>query len=457
MSREFSDLQAALIRERLICLFSFEFNRASVREILTDIVCSEATSYDASLLDDQSIKNYDKLLPLKNDTLENFLTRETRHPRSELLEELFLYLKDKEWISDDEILAIGSQPESKLPISITSNLSRDEAAIEVSEGEFFYDERAERSYTAQVMLTVRARRKNYMSCRRRNISFERAASETTEVFYTRCRQGKSNTDETYNGSITPLNAKKALLLDTADGEFFSTQTLQNVYAPGIIFLEASSPEKRIKLQDFRNLEDNLQKYMYLRIIKSGIQLLFMGSISNKVNIKIMNSINTNNDILLLESAERNDILGMLRALLLGADINVRDSSNGYTAMHWAAQNCSDEAFAILTMRQEEVELIQNVFLQKLSEEFGDVEAMTHQLRDIGSERDALAKDFDGYLPSSRIAGLNISRSDPENLAKKAFWDRMMSVEFKAANDLGQNFFDIIGNGGQPFFPGLEFD
>ncbi|OSQ47041.1 hypothetical protein [Thalassospira alkalitolerans] len=461
MEEIFSELQATLIRERLIFLYSAQFNRTSVRDLLTDIVYSDATSYDEDCLDNDSIEEgdeYDKFSTLKNDTLQNFLCRKTRRPRNEFLHEIFLYLKENKWINDGEIDMLANNDVSKFPFSVCAKSDRNQAPLIIPGGDFFFDKKSDNFHEVQSLLTARVIRQNHMVSRRRVIIFERKESEIADAFYLRCRQGSGETDLTYNGLIFSLSLSTALILETADGDTFPTSQVQNKGDGDAIYLRDPHNGEIKAYNSFEKLSNKLQKHMYLRIIKSNGNFLF-SNIDKKINKQnyFKDYIMLENDNNLLKYAQDDDVNGIIRALLNGADINAFDSNSGYTAMHWVAHNCSDEAFAVLTMRPEEYEFIRNVFLRDLSKEFGDIDAMMDQLCEIASQRDALLKDSDGYLPSGRIGALNISRSDPENLAKKAFWDRLMSVEFKAAQERGQSFFDIVGTGGQPHFPNLEFD
>lgn len=456
MMKSFNDAQSIVIRERLIHQFFVEFGRRSIRLILEDIIYCDATQYSDEIFKDCNAG----LLKRMHDNLYGFIFRKTNRIANYDLEQIFNYLIDKKALSATELNYASDSLVIGFPAIIRPKYTRTECEVNVIPGEFVADYIDVERREVDVLTVSLPRRENYLKSIRYSVEFSRNASEASEAFYVRCRKGNWNVEERQYGSVLPLDVKTAILLETANGIRIKTSIVIPNEQNHSIEVQSinNSDNERKKTYILSSEIDTSKRDMLLRIVnRDGLFLRSIKLKNDKIAdwnmFRMISSTKKNLD--LLNAAKTNNLTGMIVSVLEGGDINAKDPENGFSVMHWIAHNASHEAFALLTLREEELEAMRAVFFSALDRKYGTPQLAFESWQKEVANFNPLCEDNDGYLPSGRFQGVNLRGQDVQSRSIRGLWEAVMSNELRTATHNGIDYFELLARSGKPVFPGLE--
>lgn len=145
---------------------------------------------------------------------------------------------------------------------------------------------------------------------------------------------------------------------------------------------------------------------------------------------------------LLEAALAGDSVGMVEAIVEGADVNAQDRETGSTALHNAAKSLSPVAVSVLTrpnrMMREHFEGVLD-YMQESYEGF-DRTGVDTVVRAAGQELNPLIVDR-GYRFASAELGIGFTwetqPTGPTAPLKEDIWQALVAIEERGLQSIGQ--------------------
>lgn len=367
----FNALQAILVRERLILYLLHRRQterRFSVRKLIEAIVFSEANAQNPRAYqegaDDEG--RYDKAMPLKNNTIGNFVTRKSSVTDAENLPLIRDFLLAEGFVSPNLLDLNARHPDAKLlshfaGIAPTDpRLQRHRAALE---GEYIY---CEGQSIGQIWIAAPGRSKPFITLRAQRSSepdMSRAPKPNLKTLNLEAARSLTRSE----GRIFLLPGDTATLVEVsaADRKWSGRVYRLGVSTHGIILhneltgsvgLDRVTPSNCTTgqrtpygLKASSTLAPNVSNWSGRagRLVSLGLPVSTAKSKGSATPAfkKALNQA-------LIDGAKAGDAYAILLALVQGANVNYQDEETGRTATHWAAAANALEAVYVLASRPE---------------------------------------------------------------------------------------------------------
>lgn len=465
MRPKVSDRQVVLIRERLILYRQVRKARTgigTVRAVIEDILASDATTLQLPK-DGGTARpgaKYDKSYPLKNTSVSEFLTRKRRDITDSVLYEIANFLCAESLLDKRQLENPGRDVGFSLPVAGSITYFRDSvltAPRHIIEGEYIAEVQHAECAAVSYLLVYNNAEPKLTIAERWNNSYLRASFETATTFINRIDRGTYDRRAQYLGQIFFMSDGSFLLVEhgvsASDGPDGPRAAVGEIGSDALRFDQTARPgaaEEYKRLSSFSKINARLRN----NIIENKKSAIFFSkernSLLNKFIIEqllydriyIRGGMEDESDVnirhaseRLLQAAEADDWGAMIQALIDKADINFRDPETGWTAGHWAAHNSSYDAYAVLVPERDWTETFETAFFV----EYPDPQSAKQAWVDATAELDPLQRDNEGYLASMRVPLVWKLNAGPENEARRLLFERMLGVEWRAADRIGVDY------------------
>jgi hypothetical protein len=460
--KDFSDRQIVLIRERLILYWrnrrQWHAGRASIRAVIDDILLSEATSYESPL----DGADTGPTAPLKYTNVRTFLLRQRRNISVNDLDQFHLFLLDVGLLTDEDMDAQKSESSFNLPIGGTIRYFRQdyvETILKALEGEYLTQEQGNGQCVIEHLLIFNIAEPQATALEKRETKYKKASFEKDDEFAQRVDRVNYDVIIDFVGQALATTENSIIIVQMPKHiheNKFELETMVAEFSGGNLICHKLSAQKIYeKVSNLEKLTSRLKGHLILS--RKNIIPFFSKTLSLPISSILTNIFETDNEnsaimsvkpeniqelnVALLESAKTDDLEGMIKALVHGADINAQDPQTGFTASHWAANNGSHEAYAVLAHDPDVTPELEAEYLP----EFDDPEWAKERWQQAMAQLDPLQRDQEGLLPAMRVSVQWSAAMPPEEQAKQALFEKLVGDASSAATSIGVNWVGFVLN------------
>lgn len=434
MSDFFNALQCIVIRERLILYFEHQTAKQhdySVRALNEAVTFSEANELLNSHYEEDSdgSNRYDSGLPVKNNTLENFLKRKSSSTKDESIKLICNYLLSEGFVSPRLVTKASKHPDRYIAPEFAGIAPSDPRLQKYRhgiEGEYFSIEDSEISH---IWIAQPGRSKPFVTLRNLTVQKAQGAEKDTPSLKA-LNYDTEIPQNIYEGRIFLMPEETLMHVEICYSNRKWRGELHTLSMRGDeLFLhkegETDKIYERPSPKNCLTLQRNTYRAMQFAAVSDFVKTQSHGR--GGFNIFGQNNSeeqleNTQTEIseeqlklntALIEAAKAGETAEVIKSLIVGANINYKDPEFGRTAAHWAAsQNEMITVMALAGDIEEEDELLADVFQCNIPSQ-EDLE----KWRTAKANRDPLIQDDQENCFASAFAPIGGDNSERNRTAK----------------------------------------